>query len=161
MRDGKWPIVGVVSCGGYIVESYLIGGALTVMAARRRAGFAQVIVPLDLPGTVDTVQSRRDMPDAQCSCWVAPMDLAAAVLFLASVEGTCRERRRVGGFRPLLSSWGRPGSARWRGPTQVWASAISHVHGNFHAEAKLGSLRSFPFHFQSPFIQEVTAYPAV
>jgi hypothetical protein len=42
-----------------------------------------------------------------------------------------------------------------------WASAISHVHGNFHAEAKIGRLRSFPFHFQSPFIQEVTEYLAV
>jgi putative ABC transport system permease protein len=46
MRDGKWPIVGVFSCGGDIIESYLVGDALTVMAARRRAGFAQVIVQL-------------------------------------------------------------------------------------------------------------------
>jgi hypothetical protein len=42
-----------------------------------------------------------------------------------------------------------------------WTSAISHVHGNFHAEAKIGSLRSFPFHFQSPFIPEVIEYLAV
>ena len=42
-----------------------------------------------------------------------------------------------------------------------WTSAISHVHGNSHAEAKLGSLWSFPFHFQSPFIQEVTEYLSV
>ena len=46
MRDGKWPIVGVFSCGGDIIESYLVGDAPTVMAARRRAGFAQVIVQL-------------------------------------------------------------------------------------------------------------------
>jgi putative ABC transport system permease protein len=46
MRDGKWPIVGVFSCGGDIIESYLVGDALTVMAARRRAGFAQMIVQL-------------------------------------------------------------------------------------------------------------------
>lgn len=46
MRDGKWPIVGVFSCGGDIIESYLVGDALTVMAARRRAGFAQVIAQL-------------------------------------------------------------------------------------------------------------------
>jgi putative ABC transport system permease protein len=46
MRDGKWPIVGVFSCGGDIIESYLVGDALTVMAARRHAGFAQVIVQL-------------------------------------------------------------------------------------------------------------------
>ena len=46
MRDGKWPIVGVFSCGGDIIESYLVGDAPTAMAARRRAGFAQVIVQL-------------------------------------------------------------------------------------------------------------------
>ena len=46
LRDGKWPIVGVFSCGGDIIESYLVGDALTVMAARRRAGFAQVIAQL-------------------------------------------------------------------------------------------------------------------
>ena len=46
LRDGKWPIVGVFSCGGDIIESYLVGDALTVIAARRRAGFAQVIAQL-------------------------------------------------------------------------------------------------------------------
>lgn len=46
MQDGKWPIVGVFSCGGDIIESYLVGDALTVMPARRRAGFAQVIAQL-------------------------------------------------------------------------------------------------------------------
>ena len=46
LRDGKWPIVGVFSCGGDIIESYLVGDGLTVMAARRRAGFAQVIAQL-------------------------------------------------------------------------------------------------------------------
>ena len=46
LRDGKWPIVGVFSCGGDIIESYLVGDALTVMAARRRAGFAEVIAQL-------------------------------------------------------------------------------------------------------------------
>ena len=45
-----------------------------------------VCVNAVLPGTVDTPQNRRDMPDADYSRWVAPMDLAAAVLFLASVE---------------------------------------------------------------------------
>jgi putative ABC transport system permease protein len=46
LRDGKWPIVGVFSCGADIMESYLVGDAVTVMAARRRAGFAQVIAQL-------------------------------------------------------------------------------------------------------------------
>jgi putative ABC transport system permease protein len=46
LRDGKWPIVGVFSCGADIIESYLVGDALTVMDERRRPGFAQVIVQL-------------------------------------------------------------------------------------------------------------------
>jgi putative ABC transport system permease protein len=46
LRDGEWPIVGVFSCGADIIESYLVGDAITVMAARRRAGFAQVIAQL-------------------------------------------------------------------------------------------------------------------
>ena len=46
LRDGKWPIVGVFSCGADIIESYLVGDAVTVMAATRRQGFAQVIAQL-------------------------------------------------------------------------------------------------------------------
>jgi putative ABC transport system permease protein len=46
MRDGMWPIVGVFRCGGDIIESYLVGDALTLMAARRHAGFAQVVAQL-------------------------------------------------------------------------------------------------------------------
>ena len=46
LRDGKWPIVGVFSCDADIVESYLVGDAVTVMAATRRQGFAQVIAQL-------------------------------------------------------------------------------------------------------------------
>jgi putative ABC transport system permease protein len=46
LRDGTWPIVGIFSCGGDILESYLLGDAATVMAARRRSGYAQVFVQL-------------------------------------------------------------------------------------------------------------------
>jgi putative ABC transport system permease protein len=46
LRDGQWPIVGVFTCGADIIESYLVGDAITVMAARRRAGFAQVLARL-------------------------------------------------------------------------------------------------------------------
>lgn len=46
LRDGAWDIAGVFSCGGDIIESYLVGDAVSVMAARRRAGFAEVIVQL-------------------------------------------------------------------------------------------------------------------
>jgi len=37
-----------------------------------------------LPGTIDTPANRADMPDADFSQWVAPTDLANAILFLAS-----------------------------------------------------------------------------
>jgi putative ABC transport system permease protein len=46
LRDGKWPIVGIFSCGADIIESYLVGDAVTVMAARRGPGFAEVIAQL-------------------------------------------------------------------------------------------------------------------
>jgi len=46
LRDGNWPIVGIFSCDADIIESYLVGDAGTVMAARRRSGFAQVFVQL-------------------------------------------------------------------------------------------------------------------
>ena len=39
-----------------------------------------------LPSVIDTPTNRADMPDADPSDWVAPDDLAAAMLFLASEE---------------------------------------------------------------------------
>jgi len=49
LRDGNWPIVGLFTCGGDIIESRLVADANTVMAARRRPGFAQVIAELQDP----------------------------------------------------------------------------------------------------------------
>ncbi len=37
-----------------------------------------------LPSIIDTLQNRQDMPDADSSTWVQPVDLAAVILFLAS-----------------------------------------------------------------------------
>jgi len=45
-----------------------------------------VTVNAVLPSTIDTVANRRDMPKADFSRWVAPSDLAAVILFLASDE---------------------------------------------------------------------------
>jgi NAD(P)-dependent dehydrogenase (short-subunit alcohol dehydrogenase family) len=45
-----------------------------------------VTVNAVLPSTIDTAQNRRDMPQADFSRWVAPADLAAVILFLASDE---------------------------------------------------------------------------
>jgi NAD(P)-dependent dehydrogenase (short-subunit alcohol dehydrogenase family) len=37
-----------------------------------------------LPGTIDTPQNRKDMPDADFNKWVAPAAIAAVMAFLAS-----------------------------------------------------------------------------
>jgi NAD(P)-dependent dehydrogenase (short-subunit alcohol dehydrogenase family) len=37
-----------------------------------------------LPTTIDTPENRAAMPDADPRRWVAPRDLAAAIVFLAS-----------------------------------------------------------------------------
>lgn len=39
-----------------------------------------------LPSIIDTPANRQDMPEADPAKWVAPADLAAAILFLASPE---------------------------------------------------------------------------
>jgi NAD(P)-dependent dehydrogenase (short-subunit alcohol dehydrogenase family) len=43
-----------------------------------------VTVNAVLPSIIDTPANRRDMPDADPAAWVAPDDLAAVMLFLAS-----------------------------------------------------------------------------
>ncbi|GAN00075.1 dehydrogenases [alpha proteobacterium U9-1i] len=45
-----------------------------------------VTVNAVLPSIIDTPANRKDMPDADCSKWVTPEDLAAVMLFLASSE---------------------------------------------------------------------------
>lgn len=37
-----------------------------------------------LPGMIDTPQNRKDMPDADHSIWVQPVDIANVIVFLAS-----------------------------------------------------------------------------
>jgi NAD(P)-dependent dehydrogenase (short-subunit alcohol dehydrogenase family) len=43
-----------------------------------------VTVNAVLPSTIDTALNRKEMPDADFTRWVAPADLAAVMLFLAS-----------------------------------------------------------------------------
>jgi NAD(P)-dependent dehydrogenase (short-subunit alcohol dehydrogenase family) len=47
---------------------------------------AGVTVNAVLPSTIDTAANRKEMPQADFSRWVAPGDLAAVMLFLASDE---------------------------------------------------------------------------
>lgn len=46
----------------------------------------KVTVNAVLPSIIDTPTNRKDMPDADPATWVAPDDLAAVILFLASPE---------------------------------------------------------------------------
>jgi NAD(P)-dependent dehydrogenase (short-subunit alcohol dehydrogenase family) len=45
-----------------------------------------VCVNAILPGTIDTKQNRADMPDADFSRWVAPVQIAAVIAFLLSPD---------------------------------------------------------------------------
>jgi NAD(P)-dependent dehydrogenase (short-subunit alcohol dehydrogenase family) len=45
-----------------------------------------VTVNAVLPSIIDTPANRAEMPNAQFDRWVAPTDLAAVILFLASDE---------------------------------------------------------------------------
>jgi putative ABC transport system permease protein len=47
--DGDWPVVGVFTDGGDILESYLVGDSDTIMDATRRHGYAQVLAQLANP----------------------------------------------------------------------------------------------------------------
>ena len=42
LQDGDWPIVGIFTSRGEILESYIVGDADTLMAATRRHGYSQV-----------------------------------------------------------------------------------------------------------------------
>ncbi|WP_427789003.1 SDR family NAD(P)-dependent oxidoreductase [Brevundimonas diminuta] len=57
-----------------------------------------VTVNAVLPSIIDTAANRADMPDADPSKWVAPADLAAVILFLASPEA----RAVTGALIPVM-----------------------------------------------------------
>ena len=57
--------------------------ALTQALAEELKG-DNITVNAVLPSIIDTPANRADMPDADPSTWVAPSDLAAVMLFLAS-----------------------------------------------------------------------------
>ena len=46
----------------------------------------RILVNAIVPSIIDTPANRADMPDADFGAWVAPADLAAVMLFLASEE---------------------------------------------------------------------------
>ncbi|HLD14570.1 MAG TPA: SDR family NAD(P)-dependent oxidoreductase [Burkholderiales bacterium] len=75
-------LTGVAGLGAYgASKSAVIYLTQTLAAELKDQG---VNVNCVLPGTIDTPQNRRDMPQADFSKWVAPAAIADAILFLAS-----------------------------------------------------------------------------
>jgi putative ABC transport system permease protein len=56
MQDGQWPIVGSFTTGGDVLEGQIIGDAAILMSAAKRNAFNSVIVRLDGPGSLETLQ---------------------------------------------------------------------------------------------------------
>jgi NAD(P)-dependent dehydrogenase (short-subunit alcohol dehydrogenase family) len=73
------PAVGM---GGYAASKAGVH-ALTQALAEELKG-DRITVNAVLPSIIDTPANRDDMPKADFSAWVAPQDLAAVILFLAS-----------------------------------------------------------------------------
>jgi NAD(P)-dependent dehydrogenase (short-subunit alcohol dehydrogenase family) len=66
----------------YVISKSAVIRLTESMAAELRD--AGINVNCVLPGTIDTPQNRRDMPNADHSRWVPPAALADVILFLAS-----------------------------------------------------------------------------
>ncbi len=57
LPDGNWPIVGIFSAGGGIIEGQLVGDAETVMTSSHISTFGSVIAELERPDSFDTFRS--------------------------------------------------------------------------------------------------------
>ncbi|MDJ0741307.1 MAG: SDR family NAD(P)-dependent oxidoreductase [Gammaproteobacteria bacterium] len=73
--------------GPYCASKAAVITLTETLAAENR--FDNINVNCILPGTIDTPQNRRDMPDADFSKWVPPAALADVVVFLASDAARC------------------------------------------------------------------------
>ncbi len=75
-------LAGVAGLGAYgASKSAVIYLTQTLAAELKENGIGVNCV---LPGTIDTPQNRRDMPNADFTKWVAPAAIADVMLFLAS-----------------------------------------------------------------------------
>lgn len=75
-------LAGVAGLGAYgASKSAVIYLTQTLAAELKDQG---INVNCVLPGTIDTPQNRRDMPQADFAKWVAPAAIADAIVFLAS-----------------------------------------------------------------------------
>ena len=70
--------------GAYAASKSAVHRLTEALAEELKA--TSVTVNAVLPSIIDTAANRADMPDADPARWVAPADLAATMLFLASPE---------------------------------------------------------------------------
>ena len=70
--------------GAYAASKSAVHRLTEALAEELKA--TSVTVNAVLPSIIDTAANRADMPDADPAKWVAPADLAAVILFLASPE---------------------------------------------------------------------------
>ncbi len=75
---------GAAKMGVYTAAKSAVIRLTEAMAAELRE--RHINVNCVLPTIIDTPENRRDMPKADPSRWVAPQDLAATIVFLASPE---------------------------------------------------------------------------
>jgi NAD(P)-dependent dehydrogenase (short-subunit alcohol dehydrogenase family) len=68
--------------GAYVASKSAVIRLTETMAAELRD--RNINVNCVLPTIIDTPENRQSMPDADPSRWVAPADLAATIVFLAS-----------------------------------------------------------------------------
>jgi NAD(P)-dependent dehydrogenase (short-subunit alcohol dehydrogenase family) len=75
---------GVAQMGAYTAAKSVVIRITEAMAAELRT--RKINVNCVLPTIIDTPENRAAMPDVDPAKWVAPEDLAAVIVFLASVE---------------------------------------------------------------------------
>lgn len=91
LRQGSGRIVSVAAraalTGVATLGAYSASKSAVIRLTESLAGELKdhgITVNCVLPGTIDTPQNRKDMPNADFSKWVAPAAIADAMLFLAS-----------------------------------------------------------------------------
>jgi len=91
LRNGRGRIVNVAAraalTGVPTLGAYCASKSAVIRLTESLAGELKdhgITVNCVLPGTIDTPQNRKDMPQADFSKWVAPTAIADAILFLAS-----------------------------------------------------------------------------
>jgi NAD(P)-dependent dehydrogenase (short-subunit alcohol dehydrogenase family) len=91
LKQGSGAIIHVAARPGLAGKANMAAysaskGALIRLAESMAAEYREAGIRVNciIPGTIDTPQNRRDMPDADTSRWVKPESLAEVIMFLAS-----------------------------------------------------------------------------